>query len=359
LTNIGSTQLRFEGIDALELHFGPSTHQPRPLADESRDYLTGRCKLNPVPYQQPEGIRVDPPVARDATSGYILSRSLEANGRPVAFAFVGAPTAADGAAVRLEVPLLRRSLNYRSLANGHAYPLFYDTLFADLRRALATAAENARKANKHLWASDRSTAGLTVNDQHDLEQHGVIFPKLFRRLTEFLTEPGSITGGFVDWLATKKEQVLDLAENNFTHFDNLVELTNAQVRLKRQPEQSIHQRQDRQPRRRALARRLTVLAHSRTYGDSLAYRPWRRRRAKPARSSASKAARRASFRARNTPFHGERSTIPVRPLNARREASVRAQRLAQRGHQLTLDHVEEDAGDGVLPVEELLERVAR
>ena len=67
----------------------------------------------------------------------------------------------------------------------------------------------------------------------------MIFPKLFRRLTEFLTEPGSITGGFVDWLATKKEQVLDLAENNFTHFDNLVELTNAQVRLTRQPEQMV------------------------------------------------------------------------------------------------------------------------
>ena len=144
LTNIGSTQLRFEGIDALELHFrpdnGPESHQPRPLADESRDYLTGRYRLNPVPYVQPRGIRVDPPLQRDAATGYILSRALEAHGRPVAFAFVGEPTAADGSEVRLEVPLLRRSLNYRSLANGHAYPLFYDTLFANLRNALTTAA---------------------------------------------------------------------------------------------------------------------------------------------------------------------------------------------------------------------------
>src|SRR5438067_5033932 len=46
-------------------------------------------------------------------------------------------------------------------------------------------------------------------------------------------------------------------------------------------------------------------------------------------------------------------------LNARREASVRAQRFTQRGDQVPLDDVEEDAGDGVLPVEELLERVAR
>jgi hypothetical protein len=40
LTSIGSTQLRFEGIDALELHFDGS-HQPRPLADRARDFLTG------------------------------------------------------------------------------------------------------------------------------------------------------------------------------------------------------------------------------------------------------------------------------------------------------------------------------
>jgi hypothetical protein len=90
LTNIGSTQLRFEGIDALELHFrpdnGPESHQQRPLADESRNYLTGRFHLNPVPYVQPRGIRVDPPMQRDATPGYILSRALEAHGRPVAFA---------------------------------------------------------------------------------------------------------------------------------------------------------------------------------------------------------------------------------------------------------------------------------
>src|SRR5262249_3357101 len=40
LTSIGSTQLRFEGIDALELHF-ECHHHPRPLADDARDARTG------------------------------------------------------------------------------------------------------------------------------------------------------------------------------------------------------------------------------------------------------------------------------------------------------------------------------
>lgn len=244
LTNIGSTQLRFEGIDALELHYRPEhgdeTHQPRPLADESRDYLTARCNLNPVPYAQPRGIRVDPPVQRDATAGYILSRSLEANGRPVAFAFVGQPPAVDGSEIRLDVPLLRRSMNYRSLQNGHAYPLFYDTLFADLRAALTTAAANARSAGKHLWSRDLSQNGIAVTSQDDLERDGVVFPKLFRRVTEFLTEPGNGLAGFLDWLSDKNEPVLDLAANsNFTHFDNVVEVTANTVRLTRRPEQLV------------------------------------------------------------------------------------------------------------------------
>jgi len=47
LTSIGSTQLRMEAIDALEIHFAGS-HQPRPLADQGRDALTGRLGLAPI-----------------------------------------------------------------------------------------------------------------------------------------------------------------------------------------------------------------------------------------------------------------------------------------------------------------------
>ena len=46
LTSIGSTQLRFEGIDALELHFGGS-FQPRPLAYDARDFLAGQAPPGP------------------------------------------------------------------------------------------------------------------------------------------------------------------------------------------------------------------------------------------------------------------------------------------------------------------------
>jgi hypothetical protein len=54
LTSIGSTQLRMEGIDALEIHFAGS-HQPRPLADQGRDALTDRLGLAPISYREADG----------------------------------------------------------------------------------------------------------------------------------------------------------------------------------------------------------------------------------------------------------------------------------------------------------------
>jgi endonuclease YncB( thermonuclease family) len=240
---IGSTQLRLEGIDALEIHFatdnGPSTHQPRALADLARDQLTGMCGLNPVPYEAPDGLRVDPPVTQDRTPGYILTRSLDAKGRPVAFAFAGTPDQPDGSEVFLTPPLLRRSFNYRSLADGHVYPLFYDTLFADLRDHLADAAIKARESKKGLWKHDRSQGGVLVTSSEDLEQRGVIFPKVFRRLVEFLSETQVGLDAFPTWLARTEEPVLDLGRINFTHFDDVVDVRDGRVRLTRRPEELI------------------------------------------------------------------------------------------------------------------------
>src|SRR5947208_13292262 len=192
LTAIGSVQLRFEGIDALELHFrgksGPERRQPGPLAEDSRDFLTGKFHFNPVPYAPPRGLRVKPPVAHDGAEGYIISRALDVHGRPVSFAFAGKPSRPDGSTVTVDAALLRKSLNYKSLLAGEAYPLFYETLFPDLRATLTTAAVNARKRRRVLWPADQSQRGLRISNAERLEVDGVIFPKLFRRLIEFFSE---------------------------------------------------------------------------------------------------------------------------------------------------------------------------
>ena len=238
LTSIGSTQLRFEGIDALELHF-ESHHQPRPLADQARDYLTGLLGMNPVAYTPPENLTVKAPAARDGTRGFILGRALEEHGRPVAFAYAGDPPGADGASITLRAPLLRKSLNYKLLASGNAYPLFYDTLFAALRTSFSEAAAKARAERRGLWAEDKSTGGIKLAGEADLESHSVIFPKLFRRLTSYFDSGGASLDGFLPWLANTKEQVLDLSTGNFTHFDNVLALRRGKLRLTREPEQLV------------------------------------------------------------------------------------------------------------------------
>lgn len=237
---IGSLQLRFEGVDALELHFqGAATHQPRPLSDASREFLTGQLGLNLVPYRPPENLAVQPPVDRDAAPGFILSRSLEVHGRPVAFAFAGEPPDEDGADVFLEPPLLRQSLNYALVEAGHAYPLFYETLFHDLRDELAAAASDARVAGRGLWVEDVTHDGVAVAVAEDLEEDGIIFPKLFRRLSEYLAAGLGGMNTFPDWLATDQEQVIDLDVMNTTHFDNLIEVAGNTVRMTRPPERLV------------------------------------------------------------------------------------------------------------------------
>jgi endonuclease YncB( thermonuclease family) len=244
LTRIGSVMLRLEGIDALELHYspdggGPTSFQPRPLADQARDFLTGKLGMNPVPYAPPRGVRVDPPVPRDGVLGYIVSRALEINGRPVAFAFAGPPSVPDGTEVFLSVAEMRRSLNYQLLHAGHAYPMFYDTLFHDLRGDMARAVRQARRYGRGLWPRDRSQAGLAVGSQADLEADGVIFPKLFRRLTDFLATNPDDLSGFPDRLTRTREQTLDLKTVNFTHFDNVVAVEGDTVRLTQPPESLV------------------------------------------------------------------------------------------------------------------------
>ena len=112
LTRIGSLNLRFEGIDATEIHFGGS-RQPSPLAEDSRDYLTEKIGMNPVTYK-PDGYRVKPP-ANDGQKGFILSKQLDFHGRPVSFFFIGTTPLADGSWQYVKTSLLKRS--YSSMAS--------------------------------------------------------------------------------------------------------------------------------------------------------------------------------------------------------------------------------------------------
>jgi uncharacterized protein (DUF952 family) len=215
------------------------THQPRPLADEGRDHLVTKAGLDPVGYKPPQNIRVQPPAPRDGARGYILSRSLEVHGRPVSFVFVGEAPDKDGATIRLDAALLRQSLNYEMLAAGEAYPLFYDTLFYDLRDTLADAARDARSKGRGLWPADRTQVGAKTGSIPELEANAVIFPKLFRRLAEYFGSGAKKLDKFPAWVAAKEERVLDLDTTNNTHFDSYIAVNNGSATLTKAPERLV------------------------------------------------------------------------------------------------------------------------
>jgi hypothetical protein len=78
-----------------------------------------------------------------------------------------------------------------------------------------------------------------VRSQTDLEQSGVIFPKLFRRLTEYLRPQGRDLSGFLPWLEITREQVLELPTRNFTHFEDLLDVYANTIKLRPRPEELV------------------------------------------------------------------------------------------------------------------------
>lgn len=110
--NNGTVQTRFEGIDAVE-------------KDAKEPFASDATKKN----LELIGLSSQ----TDEANGYILANQIGPNGRPICFVFTGDAPEDDGARVFLDVARMKDSVNYRLGETGVVYPLFYDTLFRDLR----------------------------------------------------------------------------------------------------------------------------------------------------------------------------------------------------------------------------------
>ncbi|WP_353718364.1 hypothetical protein [Dyadobacter sp. 676] len=235
-------QLRIEAIDTLETHYTPPSgggvyHQPLGLANKAMDQLLAYVGITQVEWDSSHKTVL---AANDATPGYIASRAVEKNGRPVAFVFAGNTNIRDGDDFFLTPEHLRESYNYQALLSGMAYPTYYEGLFFDLRQALNEAVEQARQANRELHAVDGTNSGFNADSLVSITQDVCILPKLFRRLCEYMVNYGTSVG-FKEKLAQSREPVLDLVKNNFTHLDTFVEQQDGstEIRLTRLPEQLI------------------------------------------------------------------------------------------------------------------------
>ncbi|MCB4823874.1 hypothetical protein [Roseicella aerolata] len=235
-------QLRIEGIDALETHYRPqggrgNLHQPKAQAIAARTALLEFLGIGGVVWNADETRVV---AAQDGVRGCILTRAVEKNRRPVAFAYAGDPAGQDGAAVHLDVPRLKGSWNYHAVARGLAYPTFYTGLFEDLRAAMIEATEQARMGGTGLFAEDTTTEWFLADSIAAITEDAVIMPKLFRRLATHLSRTGGLAG-FKAALQASRERLLDLRRSNFTHFDSFVEEhpDGRRIRMTRRPEELV------------------------------------------------------------------------------------------------------------------------
>ena len=211
-----SVQLRYEGLDTMEKSAAiPWSSQ----ATEANLRLIGGSRC----------------AAGADSRGYILTRLVGPNRRPISFVYHGSASEADGEDVFLDVGRMAKSVNYELLREGHGYPMFYNTLFSDLRKEMANAVIGAGNENKGVWAADRTTSGVQFEGKDSLATMPPIFPKLWRRLRKWANISPNLTG-FENWLAQLGEPVEVILSAQDGQFEDVIEVSGDRVRMTELPE---------------------------------------------------------------------------------------------------------------------------
>jgi endonuclease YncB( thermonuclease family) len=189
----GSVQLRLEGIDAPETHYGALA---QPLGTEARDALLDLCGFREIRRDGEEVVAATP----ERRPAAILSELVDANGRPVSVLVVD-EALPDGEYVEVDEDTLRRSTNTALLADGSAYLTLYDSCAPPLRAVFRDIAARARERGLGVWGRDETAAFELVNQDSIGPDGQLVLPKLFRRCSDYLrTRMADET--LRDWLRT-------------------------------------------------------------------------------------------------------------------------------------------------------------
>lgn len=199
LATDGGYQLRLEGIDAPETHYGAAR---QPQGDEARDHLLELLGISGVTREEQLITGCKPP----RLPGTILTASFDPHGRPISYALLerDADGLSDGQELKVEAELLGRTLNARMLQDGFAYPLLYTSTPVAHQDYLRGAARQAQARGLGIWPHDRTPEfRLTCSEDLHAPAGSLIFPKFFRRSVDFLRHlaTNQYVGDFPQWLA--------------------------------------------------------------------------------------------------------------------------------------------------------------
>jgi len=183
----GFINLRFEGIDALEIHY-QGEHQLLDPAKKARDELLKALGFTSVTIGA-GGVKVVDSTPKKIKA-HILTRGLDPkpNHRPISFVYLGGHPRPDGSNTFLDVATADQSLNAELMRKGLVYPLYYDTLPPDIRDHLTQLAIPAFNSGQGLWdGTDTSNNFNTIDGIEDLRELA-IWPKLYRRLKDYFSK---------------------------------------------------------------------------------------------------------------------------------------------------------------------------
>lgn len=215
----GEVQLRYEGVDALE-------------KAAIKPFSSDATKINKELLGGAENGQI----------GYILSNHTDTNGRPVCFVFAGEAAELDGAEIMLKAELLRQSVNYQLLAAGVVYPLFYETLYKELRDEMVEAVNKARAAKLGIWKEDASTKGFIIKPPVNLPKLPPIFPKIWRRLDTFYSRQSNkdkTAKQFLESLAQGSDRLFTIPDQRWIKLSTALEVNGDTIKFKYKPEEMI------------------------------------------------------------------------------------------------------------------------
>jgi len=221
----GSVQLRFEAVDAPEIHYGTAAQK---FGDKARDQLLSWMGFDNIQFFGNNSTKVES-ANPDTIRGAILSKAAETNGRPVSYILFehDASPLKDGDWVRVNDTLLKKTINYQLLEEGAAYYTVYTSTPFDHRKFLSKVALKARNNNLGVWELDLTTE-FVLEDQNSIGPQGqLILPKLFRRCTDYLKDVNKgFNGNLADWMVWVSSGSRDENDHVIIHGNIEVKLSN-------------------------------------------------------------------------------------------------------------------------------------
>ena len=239
--SLNMINLRFEGIDALETHFGQA-HQNLQWANAARDFVLDVVGFENVKFWD-DLPHVVESVDQHPQRGYVLAKTIDGHGRIIAFVYTGESTLVDGASVWLDPDEVAQSINAQLMDAGLVYPLFYTTMPINLKDRLAEIAKSARSANKGLWTEAVMTPSKPATIPNiQVLQDLVIFPKFFRRMISFFGSGHTSLEQLDMWLRQDpkhRDDFVLLPNREIANMHDLIEVDGDTIRMLYQPEDLI------------------------------------------------------------------------------------------------------------------------